>query len=227
MSCKLCVALDVASVAEARALVERIDDPRIVYKIGYHLLFQGGMVLADELAAKGVQIFVDLKLHDIGNTIEKGVASLSRRGFAYLTVHAYPQTLRAAVQGRADAALKLLGVSVLTSYDDADMLEAGYGHSVADVVQTRLEAALSAGVDGLVCSPKDLSLLREKAQDKLELVTPGIRPAGSAQDDQKRAMTPVEAIQAGASMLVVGRPIVMAKDPQAAAHALLEEISHA
>ena len=224
---RLIVALDLPSVEAARALVARLGDAVAFYKIGYQLGFAGGLVFARELIGSGKEVFLDLKLHDIGNTVEKGVASVAKLGATFLTVHGYPQTMKAAVAGKGQSKLKLLAVTVLTSYDDRDLTDAGYAFNVSDLAARRAQQAREAGIDGLVCSPEEAANLRALVGDGMVLVTPGIRPAGSASGDQKRIMTPAKAIGAGADYLVVGRPITEAADPKAAAQAIVEEISKA
>ncbi len=156
---RLIVALDLPGVAEAEALIDRIGDAATFYKIGYQLGYAGGLALAERLAARGLKIFLDLKLHDIGNTVEAGVRAASGLGATFLTVHAYPQTMRAAVRGRG-AGLKILAVTVLTSYDDADAAEAGYGLPVAELVARRAAQAAEIGIDGLVCSAAEAASVR-------------------------------------------------------------------
>jgi orotidine-5'-phosphate decarboxylase len=223
---RLIVALDVSTVEEAHAMVARLGDAVSFYKIGYQLALAGGLSYAAALIGSGKKLFVDMKLHDVGNTVASGVKSVSRIGATFLTVHAYPQTMKAAVEAR-EGALRILAVTVLTSYDDADLKAAGYHVSVRDLVAQRARQALEADVDGLVCSPAEVSNLRAIVGDKLALVTPGIRPAGSDAGDQKRIATPSAAIAAGADYLVVGRPIVAAADPKAAAKAIVAEIAAA
>jgi orotidine-5'-phosphate decarboxylase len=224
---RLIVALDLPSVETARALIARLGDTVTFYKIGYQLGYAGGLGFARDLIESGKQVFLDLKLHDIGNTVEKGVDSVSRLGATFLTVHGYPQTMKAAVAGRGQSKLKLLAVTVLTSYDDSDLAQAGYARNVRDLVAMRAQQARDAGIDGLVCSPEEAANLRGVIGDRMLLVTPGIRPAGSASGDQKRIMTPAKAIGAGADYLVVGRPITEATDPKAAAEAIVVEIEQA
>jgi orotidine-5'-phosphate decarboxylase len=223
---RLIVALDVTTVDEAQAMVARLGDAVSFYKIGYQLALAGGLSYASALIGAGKKLFVDMKLHDIGNTVASGVKSVSRIGATFLTVHAYPQTMKAAAQAR-EGGLRILAVTVLTSYDDADLKAAGYGTSVRDLVARRARQALELGIDGLVCSPEEVANLRAIVGDKLALVTPGIRPAGSDAGDQKRIATPSAAIAAGADYLVVGRPIVAAADPKAAAEAIVAEIAAA
>jgi orotidine-5'-phosphate decarboxylase len=224
---RLIVALDVPSIPAAAALVERLGDAVSFYKIGYQLAFAGGMALAETLIGAGKQVFLDLKLHDIGNTVEKGVESVARMGATFVTVHAYPQTMKAAVTARGGAGLRILAVTVLTSYDDADLEAAGYALGVSSLVARRAAQAREIGVDGLVCSAEEAAALRSLVGTSMMLVTPGIRPAGTAAGDQKRVMTPARAIAAGADYLVVGRPIVEAADPKAAAVAIVAEIAAA
>src|SRR6516164_695423 len=222
---RLIVALDVPNVELAEAMVSRLGDAVTFYKIGYQLAYAGGLPLVRELADHGKKVFLDLKLHDIGNTVARGVESVARLGASFLTVHAYPQTMKAAVEARAGADLKVLAVTVLTSYDDGDLHAAGYRLGVLDLVAARAKQAQLLGIDGLVCSAAEAAGLRKIVGHQLLLVTPGIRPPGSATGDQKRVMTPARAIAAGANYLVVGRPVIEAADPRAAAQAILAEIT--
>ena len=224
---RLIVALDVASVEEAQALVKRLGTSVAFYKIGYQLGFAGGLELAKALADAGNQVFIDMKLHDIGSTVARGVESIARLGATFLTVHAYPQTMHAAVEARAGSKLRLLAVTVLTSYDDADLAAAGYDFTVPELVAERAAQARDIGIDGLVCSAEEAVRLRSLIRPSMVLVTPGIRPAGAAAGEQKRVMTPAAAIRAGADYLVVGRPIVAASDPKAAAEAIIADIAAA
>ena len=224
---RLIVALDVPSVAEAEAIVVRLGESVAFYKIGYQLAFAGGIDFAKVLAGAGKRIFLDLKLHDIGNTVAKGVESVAALGASFLTVHAYPQTMHAAVDARKGSPLRLLAVTVLTSYDDADLAAAGYDFTVSELVGERAAQARDVGIDGLVCSGEEAAMLRPIVGAGMVLVTPGIRPAGAGAGDQKRIMTPMAAITAGADHLVVGRPIVAATDPKAAAEAIIADIAKA
>src|SRR3984957_13680849 len=203
---RLIVALDVPGVAAAEAMVARLGDSVTFYKIGYQLAYAGGLSLVRQLADQGKKVFVDLKLHDIGNTVARGVESVAGLGATFLTVHAYPQTMKAAVEARAGSGLKILAVTVLTSYDDGDLHAAGYRLSVPDLVEARAQQAQVLGVEGLVCSPEEAASLRKLVGQRLHLGTPGIRPAGSASGDQKRIMPPGRPIAAGSDYLVVGRP---------------------
>ncbi len=222
---RLIVALDLPAVEAARAMVARLGDAVSFYKIGYQLAFAGGLEYAQTLTGVGKRVFLDLKLHDIGNTVREGVKSVARLGATFLTVHAYPQTMKAAVEAR-EGALRILAVTVLTSYDDADLAAAGYDFTVPELVAERAAQAHDIGVDGLVCSAEEAANLRPLVGPKMTLVTPGIRPAGAAAGDQKRIATPALAIKAGADYLVVGRPIVAAADPRAAATAIVAEIAN-
>jgi orotidine-5'-phosphate decarboxylase len=224
---RLIVALDLPTVRDAEAMVERLGDSVSFYKIGYQLAFAGGLSFADTLARGGKRVFLDMKLHDIENSVAKGVESVARLGVNFLTVHAYPQTMKAAVEARRGSELKILAVTVLTSYDDIDLAESGYSQSVDALVARRAQQAHDLGIDGLVCSPEEASPLRLAVGHDMTFVTPGIRPTGSARGDQKRVTTPGQAIAAGADYLVVGRPITGAEDPKAAAQAIVNEIVQA
>jgi len=224
---RLIVALDLPGVHEAEVMVARLGDAVSFYKIGYQLAFAGGLSFADTLARAGKRVFLDMKLHDIENSVAKGVENVARLGVQFLTVHAYPQTMKAAVAARQGSNLKILAVTVLTSYDDIDLAESGYSQSVDALVARRAQQAHDLGVDGLVCSPEEASPLRLVVGHDMTFVTPGIRPAGSARGDQKRVTTPGQAIAAGADYLVVGRPITGADDPKNAAQAIANEIAAA
>ncbi|MGL4495003.1 MAG: orotidine-5'-phosphate decarboxylase [Beijerinckiaceae bacterium] len=227
LSDRVIVALDVPSVEEAARLVETLGDAGSFYKIGYRLAFAGGLPFAAELARAGKKVFLDLKLHDIGNTVKEGVESITGLGMTFLTVHAYPQTMRGAVEGRGDTDLRLLAVTALTSYDDGDLQDAGYNLAVRDLVRMRARQARIAGIDGIVCAAAETEIVRGEAGPDMVIVTPGIRPAGSATGDQKRTLTPGEAIRSGVDHMVIGRPIIRAADPRGAMAAILEEIAAA
>jgi orotidine-5'-phosphate decarboxylase len=220
---RLIVALDLPSVEAAEAMIGRLGDAVTFYKIGYQLAYAGGLPLVERLAGSGKKVFLDLKMHDIGNTIARGVENVAKMGATFLTVHAYPQTMKAAVEARGPN-LKILAVTVLTSYDDGDLHAAGYRLNVSDLVEARAQQAQVLGVDGIVCSAEEAAHMHKIVGHQMHLVTPGIRPAGSAAGDQKRIMTPGRAIAAGADYLVVGRPVVEAADPKAVAEAIHEEI---
>ena len=222
---RLIVALDVATPADALALVDRLGDSVGFYKIGLELAYGGGLLLAERLIGEGKQIFLDLKLHDIPATVERATAQVARLGATFLTVHAFPQTMSAAQRGIGDATLRVLGVTVLTSYDDADLAVAGYALGVRDLVARRAAQAQAAGIGGLILSAEEVAGVRAAVGPAFRLVTPGIRPAGAARGDQKRVMTPAAALQAGADHLVIGRPITQAAEPRAAAAAILAEMA--
>src|SRR6202158_5239658 len=205
-------------------MVARLAESVSFCKSGYQLACAGGLPFAAGLIAAGKQVFLDLKLHDIGNTVTKGVQSVAQIGATFLTVHAYPQTMKAAVEGKRGSTLRILAVTVLTSYGDADLAAAGYDMSVPELAAARAAQARDIGVDGLVCSAEEVANLRGIAGPVMVLVTPGIRPAGSASGDQKRIMTPAKAIEAGANYLVVARPVLEARDPKAAAEHIVDEI---
>src|SRR5882757_1731792 len=224
---RLIVALDLPGVEAAEAMIGRLGDSVTFYKIGYQLAYAGGLPLVRRLADSGKKVFIDLKLHDIGNTVMRGVESVAKLGATFLTVHAYPQTMKAAVEGRAGSDLKILAVTVLTSYDDDDHHAAGYRIGVTDMVAFRAQQAQVLGIDGIVCSPEESANLRKIVGLQMKLVTPGVRPASSAVGDQKRIMTPGRAIAAGSDYLVAARPVIDADDPKAAADAIIAEIAQA
>lgn len=224
---RLIVPLDVSSPEAAEAMVARLGDSVTFYKIGYQLAYAGGLPLIGKLAGQGKKVFADLKMHDIGNTVMRGVESIAKSGATFVTVHAYPQTMKAAVEGRGGSGLKILAVTVLTSYNDDDLHAAGYRLGVSELVEARAQQAQVLGVDGLVSSPEEVGALRKIVGHQMCLVTPGIRPAGAPSGDQKRIMTPGRAIAAGADYLVVGRPILEAADPKAAADSIQAEIAQA
>lgn len=224
---RLILALDLPTRAEAEGLVERLGDSVSTYKVGLQLLASDGMNLAKALKAGGASVFLDWKLHDIGATVEKAAAAVVASGACdLLTVHAEPQVMAAAVKGRGGAkASKLLGVTVLTSLNDEDLRDLGYGLGVTALVERRIRQAVDAGLDGVVASPHEAALARQIGGPDFLLVTPGVRPAGAALDDQARAATPAAALKAGASHLVIGRPIAAAPEPRAAALAITQEMA--
>jgi orotidine-5'-phosphate decarboxylase len=224
---RVIIALDVASIAEAESLVTHLGDAGNFYKIGMELAYIGGIDFGKRLIAAGKKVFFDLKLHDIPNTVERSTAQIAGTGATFMTVHAYPQTIAAATKGAAGSNLGILGVSILTSMSDDDAARAGYGMGITDLVRRRARQAQESHATGLVCSPLEIAVVRETVGQSLKIVTPGVRPAGSDKGDQKRVMTPFEAIKAGADHLVVGRPITQAKDPAAAARAIVAEVAEA
>lgn len=224
---RLIVALDVANVSTAESLVDSIGDAVNFYKIGLELAYGGGLEFARRLIGAGKQVFLDLKLHDIPNTVARATAQVADLGATFLTIHAYPQTMRAARGALGQSPLKLLAVTVMTSYNDEDLREAGYASGVRDLVARRATQARDLGVHGLVLSAEEAHEIRPLVGDGMFLVTPGIRQAGGEVGDQKRVMTPGRALSAGADYLVVGRPITQAVDPREAAQSFSREIAAA
>ncbi|PST23251.1 orotidine-5'-phosphate decarboxylase [Rhizobium sp. JAB6] len=224
---RLIVGLDVPNLQEAEKVVGALGDDILYYKIGYQLAFAGGLEFARDLAASGKKIFLDMKLLDIDNTVASGVENIVKMGMSMLTLHAYPKTMKAAVEAAKGSGLCLLGVTVLTSMDEGDLIAAGYEYDPHTLVLRRAEQAHLAGMGGIVCSAEESAAVRKVIGPDMALVTPGIRPAGSDKGDQKRVMTPADAIKAGSSHLVVARPIVKAADPKEAARAILAEIDAA
>ena len=226
MAGQLIVGLDVSSRARAEEIVAVLGDSVDFYKIGYQCFYGAdGFALGKDLLKAGKKVFFDLKLLDIDNTVEKGVAAIAETGATMLTVHAYPQCMRAAMRGAAGSDLCILGVTVLTSMNDADVAEAGFARDAAGLVALRAQQARDAGIGGVVASPHEAEMVRTIIGARMAIVTPGIRPAGAAMDDQKRVMGPGQALAAGASHLVVARPIIEAADPAAAARAILAEMN--
>jgi orotidine-5'-phosphate decarboxylase len=221
---RLIVGLDVPTVREAEAVVADLDGVVSFYKIGYQLAFAGGLDFARELASGGTSVFLDMKLLDIDNTVAKGVENIAKMGVSMLTLHAYPKAMRAAVQAARGSGLCLLGVTVLTSMDEQDLIDAGYEYDPHTLVLRRAEQTLTAGMGGIVCSADEAAAVRRIVGPGLAVVTPGIRPAGADHGDQKRVVAPAAAIRSGASHLVVARPIVQASDRRAAALAILAEM---
>ena len=222
---RLIVALDLPSVSDAERMVATLGDTVSHYKIGYRLALAGGLELARDLAAEGRPVFLDMKLLDIGQTVAQGVESAAKLGVSMLTIHAYPQAMRAAVDAARGSDLTLLGVTVLTSMGSSDLAEAGYGDAdPATLVGLRAQAARDAGMGGIVCSANEACTVRRIVGNDMAIVTPGIRPTGAAKGDQLRVATPAKAMQDGATHLVVGRPITVADDPKAAAEAILAEM---
>ena len=227
MKDRLIVGLDVPTLAEAERAVSELGDTIDFYKIGYQLVFAGGLGFAGELVQAGKKVFLDMKLLDIDNTVAKGVENIARMGVSMLTLHAYPKAMQAAVAAAEGSNLCLLGVTVLTSMDEQDLRDAGYDTDPRTLVLKRAIQARDAGMGGVVCSAAEAALIRDAVGPDLAVVTPGIRPAGAAAGDQKRVVSPADAIRAGASHLVVARPIVGAADRKAAAQAILAEMQTA
>jgi orotidine-5'-phosphate decarboxylase len=218
---RMILALDEPDLDRARALVKTLGDSVSFYKIGLTLLAQGGLALAEELKADGKKIFQDWKLHDIGAQVEGAARAVSAGACDLLTVHAEPQVMRAAVAGRTGARTKIIGVTVLTSLNQHDIDEMGYGMELADLVMRRVDQAVECGLDGIVSSPHEAAMIRARVPDNFMIVTPGVRPEGSDKGDQQRIATPQDALLHGASHVVVGRPITRAPDPVAATQSIL------
>ncbi len=224
---RLYVALDLPSVEEARALTQTLGGSVSSYKIGLQLLPVGGMDLARTLIDAGKNVFLDFKFHDIDATVEKAVRSVAGFGAQILTVHARPDVMRAAAKGAAGSDLKSIGVTVLTSLDKEDLEAIGYHDDAETLVMRRAVQAADCGIDGVVSSPLEAAAIREGAPKDFLIVTPGVRLHGGDKGDQKRVATPFDALNSGASHIVVGRPINAAPDPRAAAQAVLANIAGA
>lgn len=226
---RLIIPLDMPTREAAERLIGCLDETVSFYKVGLQLLASEGMMLAKDLSRQGKRVFLDWKLHDIGATVERATAAIVASGACdLLTVHAEPQVMAAAVKGRGgETGAKILGVTVLTSLDDDALKELGYALNVTALVERRIRQAIDAGVDGVVASPHEAELARRLGGPDFLVVTPGVRPMGASLDDQARAATPAQALTAGASHLVCGRPITAAPDPRAAALAVIAEMAAA
>ena len=222
---RLIIALDVETAAEARALVNALAGEASFYKVGLELYTATGMDFVRELKSEGHRVFVDLKLYDIGETVKRAVAQVAKAGADFLTVHGSRAVLTAAVAGRGESSLKLLAVTVLTSFDESDLRQMGYPCDLTTLVELRVRNAVDAGIDGVVCSPLEVARVREIAGPSITLVTPGVRSAGASSGDQKRVATPAEAIANGADYLVIGRQVTRASDPRAEFLKICGEIS--
>jgi orotidine-5'-phosphate decarboxylase len=219
------IALDVDSVEDAQTLVRRVGNGTSFYKVGLELYSVAGVDFVRELLSDGKQVFLDLKLYDIGETVKRATARISELGVTFLTVHAVNQVMKAAAEGRGDRALELLAVTVLTSFDQQDVDGMGYEMPLSELVLFRAKQALEAGMDGVICSPVDVAAVRRVTGQRMRLVTPGVRSAGAATGDQKRVATPRQAIQDGADYLVIGRQVTRAADPRRACEEILAEIA--
>jgi orotidine-5'-phosphate decarboxylase len=224
MTNPLIIALDVETAGQARELVARLGDDATFYKVGMELYASAGMDFVRELIGQGKQVFLDLKMYDIGETVKRAVAQVARLGVALTTVHGSGPVMRAAVEGRGAAGLKLLAVTVLTSFDKEDLTDLGYPCEVSDLVKLRVRKAMEAAIDGLVCSPLEVAAVRQITGPAALLVTPGVRSAGAGKGDQKRVATPAEAMRDGSSYLVIGRQVTRAADPRAEVRKILDEI---
>lgn len=219
------IALDLDSPADALSLVERIGDNVSIYKVGMELYAAAGPDFLTELTARGKEIFLDMKFYDIGETVKRAVAQIARRQVKFLTIHGSQAVMRAALEGRGDSNLKLLAVTVLTSFDESDIRQLGYPCAVSDLIDLRVRNAKEAGIDGIVCSPVEVARVREIAGPDAVLVTPGVRSAGAATGDQKRVATPRDALANGASYLVIGRQVTRASEPAVEVQRILAEIA--
>ncbi|MDP3490208.1 MAG: orotidine-5'-phosphate decarboxylase [Phenylobacterium sp.] len=222
---RLIVPLDLPDIDQAKAMVEAIGESVSFYKIGLELFASDGMSLARDLKAQGKQIFLDWKLHDIGTTVQRSAAVLAESGCDFLTVHGEPQVMAAAVRGKGRSDLKVLAVTVLTSLSDDDLVEMGFSERARTLVERRIHQAVAAGCDGVIASPHEAQLARSIGGPDFLVVTPGVRPDWAAKNDQARAATPAQALKAGASHLVCGRPITGANDPRAAALRIVAEMA--
>ena len=209
------IALDFEDASQARDLVNTLGDSTDFYKVGLELYASAGMDFVRELIGRGKQVFLDLKMYDIGETVKRAVKQIPRAGVRFTTVHGSNAVMRAAVEGRGDSALKLLGVTVLTSFDQEDLADLGFPCTVQDLVTLRVKNAMTANMDGVVCSPREAALARSIAGPEAIIVTPGVRSKTADAGDQKRISTPEEALTAGASYVVIGRGVTRAADPQA------------
>jgi orotidine-5'-phosphate decarboxylase len=222
----LILALDFDDTDQALALIKDIGPAADFYKIGMELYAAGGMAVVARVNELGKKVFLDLKLYDISETVKRATRRICRAGLVnFLTVHGSRAVMEAAVEGRENTPTRLLAVTVLTSFDQDDLADLGYAVSVSELVELRVRKAVESRIDGIVCSPLEVGRVREIGGPKLTLVTPGVRSAGAAKGDQKRAATPLEAIESGADYLVIGRQVTRAEKPSAAYEAILREIN--
>jgi len=220
------IALDFETAREADALVASLGASAGFYKVGMELYAAAGMDYVRSLIDRGKRIFLDMKYYDIGETVRRAVSVAARSGAEFLTIHGVGQVMRAAIEGRGDSNMKLLAVTVLTSFDRNDVIELGYDCALSDLVAQRVRLAMQVGVDGVVASPLEARTIRAAAGPKALLVTPGVRSRGAATGDQKRVATPAEAVANGADYVVIGRQVTRSSEPAAALaaiHAELEE----
>ena len=218
------IALDVASTGEARRIVDAVGDSTSFFKVGMELYAVAGMEFVRELKRAGKQVFLDMKFYDISETVKRAVAQVAKADVDLLTVHGSKEVMRAAVEGRGNSSMKLLGVSVLTSFDETDLKDLGYSCAVGELVELRVRNAREAGMDGVVCSPLEVARVRGVAGPEMLLVTPGVRSAGSDSADQKRVATPADAMRDGANYMVIGRQVTRSIDPKAEVHRILDEV---
>lgn len=221
----LIIALDLDSAEEARTLVKALGTEASFYKIGMELYAATGPEFVRELVGQGKQIFLDMKFYDIGETVKRATAAVARTGARFLTVHGSLPVMQAAVEGRGDSKLQLLGVTVLTSFDEQDLRDLGFPCDPSTLVMQRAGSAKKAGMDGIIASPLEAARLRSELGTEMLIVTPGVRSAGASKGDQKRVATPAEAIHDGASYLVIGRQVTRSPDPAAAVRQIRDEIA--
>jgi orotidine-5'-phosphate decarboxylase len=219
------VALDFNSPREADQLVKTLGNSANFYKVGMELFAAAGMEYVRCLTDRGKRVFLDMKYYDIGETVRRAVAVAATSGATFLTIHAVPQVMRAAVEGRGDSPLQLLAVTVLTSLDDADLIEMGHPQTVSELVEKRVKQARSLGIEGIVGSPLEAAAIRRVAGPDAILVTPGVRSQTASRGDQKRVATPAEAVRGGADYIVIGRQVTRAADPEAALAEIHQELS--
>jgi orotidine-5'-phosphate decarboxylase len=218
------IALDCDSAREADSLVSALGDSASFYKVGMELYAAAGMDYVRSLTGRGKRVFLDMKYYDIGETVRRAVAVAARCGAEFLTIHSVGQVMRAAIDGRGDSPMKLLAVSVLTSFDENDVREAGYEIALADLVRERVQLSMDCGVDGIIGSPLEARIIRAQIGPGKLLVTPGVRSRGASTGDQKRVATPAEAVHDGANYVVIGRQVSRAADPRAALAAIHAEL---
>ncbi len=225
---KLIVALDTPDSRKALAIVEALSGEARLFKVGLELIYSDGLIFARALADAGMGLFLDAKLLDIPNTVERAAANIGKLGMSFLTVHGTDRkTLDAAVRGRGGSRMKLLAVTVLTSLEQADLADQGLSVSLPELVLKRARMAKEAGFDGVIASPQEAAAIRAELGADFLIISPGIRPSGAATGDQQRIATPAAAIAAGADYLVVGRPITEADDPRQAAASIISKIENA
>jgi len=217
------VALDFENAQQARTLVLRLGQAIDFYKVGMELYAAAGMPFVRELIAEGKQVFLDLKLYDIGETVKRAVAQVARTEVRFLTIHAINPVMRAAIEGRGRASLKLMAVTVLTSFDQQDVTDMGHSCNISELVALRARNAMEIGIDGIVCSALDAAAVRKIAGPDAILVTPGVRSRNADKGDQKRVATPAEALAAGANYIVIGREVTRANDPADQIARILED----
>ncbi len=221
----LIIALDVDDAQQALSLIDKIGTAASFYKVGMELYAVGGMQLVEEIHSLGKRVFLDLKLYDIGETVKRATRQIAKTGLVeFLTVHGSQTVMEAAVEGKGNAPVQLLAVTVLTSFDQNDLADLGYSVPISELVELRVRKAAASGINGIVCSPLEVQRVRQTGGPALKLVTPGVRSANADKGDQKRVATPAEAIANGADYLVIGRQVTRSADPASACKAILHEI---